>query len=434
MDQAPFRWLYDLERFGIKLGLESMEDLLGRAGRPDLAYPAVLVGGTNGKGSVAALLDSMLRAAGLRVGLYTSPHLVRVVERIRVLGGDIATDDLGRHLWAIRRIVEAGVADGSLPAPPSFFETMTLAALLAFREAAVDVAVLEVGLGGRLDATNAVDAVVSVIVSIDLDHADRLGDTIEAIAGEKAGIVKPGRPLVSGVRQATAVTVLRDACGRAGSSFVDATTCARIGRGVGGRFAVETDSAVYDDLRLVLAGDHQVENARVAIVALEAIAESLGRAIPPAAVRAGLGAVRWPGRLQWFDGSPRVLLDGAHNPAGAETLAAYLRTHEGPRPVLLFAATAGKDVEGILAPLRGLVDAVVLTRPGVTRAADPDGLVLATRALAVPIEIRHEPREALELARRLAGDGRFVLVAGSLYLVGEILGLLEGRPAEPISM
>lgn len=433
MNDDPVRWLYGLERFGIKLGLDTMARILEQLGRPDRAAPSILIGGTNGKGSVAAFLDAILAAAGRRSGLYTSPHLVRLNERIRIGGDDIDDDALAAHAGRVRNLLEAAVADGRLPALPSFFEAITTIALLAFRDARVDVEVLEVGLGGRLDATNAVEALVSVVVSIDLDHTERLGPTIERIAFEKAGIAKAGRALVSGVHQAEAVAVLRAECERRGGMLVPALERTRVTAQDGARFTIETRAARYTDLRAGLAGRHQIDNARIAIVAAEELAQAIGFSLSADAVRAGLAHVRWPGRVQWIEGTPPVLLDGAHNPAGARALAAWLRERRGAPPVLLFGAMQGKDVEGILSPLAGLVERAILTRPRVARAAEPEDLRVAAGILGVPCQVVEDSSAAFASARDHA-ENTYVLVAGSLYLVGEILAEIEGTTPHPISM
>lgn len=435
MGGDPIRWLYGLQQFGIKLGLEGIRTLLDRLGHPESAYPSVLVGGTNGKGSVAAMIEAVLGATGRKVGLYTSPHLVRPGERVRIAGRDLSDADLGRHLETVRLAIKRALAEGALAAHPSFFEVMTAAALAAFRDAGIDAAVLEVGLGGRLDATNAVEAALSVIVTVDLDHTDRLGGTLREIAAEKAGIVKRGRPLVSGVRQDEAIEVLRGACREAGSPMIDAAEAALIGAAPDGTFAVTTAAARYDRLSLPLPGRHQIENARVAVVAIEELGCALGVRIEPESIRRGLRAVRWPGRLQWAGGTPPILLDGAHNPAGAAALADYLRDRGGEAPVLLFGAMADKDARRILEPLAPLTRTVIVARPPVDRAAEPGDVARAAAGLPVAIETVADPAAALSRARALTPPGSFVLVAGSLYLVGAILGLLEGADAPgPVAM
>jgi len=419
----------------MKLGLDPVRGLLAELGRPDAAFPSVLIGGTNGKGSVAAALDAIFSAGGLLTGLYTSPHLVRVEERIRVHGRDIDAAAFDRQLGVVRAAIDAALAAGRLPAHPSFFEVMTAAALLSFRDAGVELAILEVGLGGRLDATNAVDPIVSAVVSVDFDHMDRLGHTIAEIAAEKAGIVRARRPFVSGTERPEALAVLRAAAERAGARFVDARAASRLERCADGSFAIATERASYARLRTGLAGEHQVENARCAVVVAEAVAEELGRPLAMDAVREGLARVRWAGRLQWVEGDPPVLLDGAHNPAGAAVLAEYLRDRGGLAPVLVFGASEGKDLAAILSPLRGVVAEVVVTRSSVERSASADKVAAVARALFPSVEIAGTPGAALDRARNLARGSTFVLVAGSLYLVGEVLKAREDPDGPgPISL
>ena len=418
MTNDPVSWLYGLQSHGIKLGLDGIRTLLARLDHPERACPSALVGGTNGKGSVAAMLDAMLAASGIRAGLYTSPHLARPNERIRIAAEDVATSELHRVLEVVRAACERGLAVGSLAAHPSFFEVMTAAALCAFRDAGLDAAVLEVGLGGRLDATNATDPLVSAIVTVSLDHVSTLGTTLEAIALEKAGIIRAGRPLVSGVTQREALAALHARCDELGATFVDARK-----------------TQLPSGVRLTLDGDHQRANARVAAATFEAFSRALGRAPVPQAIRCGLETTRWPGRMQLIPGAPPILLDGAHNAAGAEALAAHLALRGGPKPVLLFAAMADKDIAGILAPLAPHVASVVATKPDVLRAAESRDVAAAARALGLPAEAEPETARALEEARSLAGPSGLVLVAGSLYLVGAVVGLLQGGASPgPVSM
>jgi len=435
MNDDPVGWLYDLQHSGIKLGLDNIRALLDVLDHPERSYPSVLIAGTNGKGSVAAMLESMLRAHGIRAGMFTSPHLVRPNERIRIDGWDISDDDLNGLLIEMRSRIEDGVARGALETCPSFFEVVTATALQAFHNREIGCGVLEIGMGGRLDATNAVDAVMSVVVTIDYDHTERLGGTLESIAAEKAATVKPGRPLVSGVEREEARAVLKEAARRAGSPLIETRRIADLVHTEDGRFAIHTARQSYPDLAVALRGRHQVENARVAVVALETLAPELGIEPEPSKVREGLAEVRWPGRLQWVEGHPPLLLDGAHNPAGAQALADYLRSRGGERPVLLFNAMRKKKVEEMVRPLADLIDAVVITRARVDRAAEPEELAPLLERLVKRVEVIPDPSEALERARSLALPDGYVLVAGSLYLVGEILALSEPTPAPgPISM
>jgi len=414
----PVGWLYGLQSHGVKLGLDGIRVLLAELDHPERTCPVALVGGTNGKGSTVAMMDAMLEAHGVRAGLYTSPHLVRPNERIRIAGADIGGAALDRALEVVREACARGLAGESLASHPSFFEVMTAAALWSFRETRVDAVVLEVGLGGRLDATNAADPEVSAIVSVDLDHVATLGDTLEAIAREKAAIARAGRPLISGIAHPEAIDVVRARCLEIGASFIDARA---------------TD--LPPGVRLALEGAHQRHNARVAVATFTAFAARLGVGVDAAAVRRGLENARWPGRLQLVPGAPSVLLDGAHNAAGTEALAAHLAYRAGPKPVLLFGAMADKDLAGMIAPLAPHVAALVATRPAVARAAEPEPLAEVARGAGLPAWVEPVPERALERARSLAGPGGLVLVAGSLYLVGEILAALEtGDVPGPVPM
>jgi dihydrofolate synthase/folylpolyglutamate synthase len=431
----PVEWLYSLQQLGIKLGLDNIRALLGCLGHPESAYRKVLVGGTNGKGSVGAMLESILRAWGVRAGMFTSPHLVRPNERIRIDGADVSNDELHRLLNQTRDSIARGIADGVFEAHPSFFETITATALQAFREAGIDVGVLEVGLGGRLDATNATEPDLSVIVTVDLDHTKTLGGTLEQIATEKGGIIKRGRPLVSGVTHVVPRGVLRRICEERDARWIEAHRAARIVDGPDGTFTLETAAGSYPDLRLSLAGRHQRENARVAVVALEELGEILGREPDPAAVARGLATTRWAGRLEWLPGRPGILLDGAHNAAGIATLADYLSRREGPRPILVFSTTREKDLDQVLLPLLRYVDGVVATRSSIARVMEPELVYRYADGKLPMVELHDAPADALAAARSLAGPDGAVLVAGSLYLVGNVLACLEDEPTPgPVPM
>jgi len=424
------QWLYGLRHLGIKLGLDNIRGLLRELDHPERAFRSIHVAGTNGKGSVAAMLDGLLAAAGVTAGMFTSPHLVRPNERIRIAGRDIEDDELQRRLWRLRHTIESGLGASRLEVHPSFFEVMTATALQAFKDHDLRAAVLEVGLGGRLDATNAVPADVAVVVSIALDHTKTLGGTLEKIAFEKAGIVKQGQPVVSGVVQQRAIDVLRKVCRERGARWIDARLATRLASADAERFTLETRQARYADLRLPVAGRHQIDNARIALTAFELLMERLGRHADPVAVKEGFASVRWHGRLQWLAGTggePRILLDAAHNPAGMRTLTGYLREQGLTSLVMLFGATTGKPLPLLLEALREFVDTAVVTSPAVERCVDADEIARIARPIFPRVEALSDVAPALEHARRLAGPGGVVLVTGSLYLVGQVLGLLSER-------
>jgi dihydrofolate synthase/folylpolyglutamate synthase len=410
-------FLLSLEQIGIKLGLEQIRALLAALNRPDRRYPSILIGGTNGKGSVAAMVERALRAAGCRTGRYTSPHLVHLEERFAIDGVPIRADTLED----VAALIET--ASRRLPAPPSFFEATTALALEAFRREAVDIAVLEVGLGGRLDATNAVDAMAVAITAIDLDHEAWLGDTLEAIAWEKAGIVKPGAFAVLADNPPAVDAVIDGACRTAGVPLLRAADIERrdvqlIDGHV--RLTLRTPAAVYEALTLGLAGRHQVPNAATAVRLLEALSARGIVHVPAEAIRTGLEAVVWPGRLERLQ-APGIdlLIDGAHNPAGARALAAFLEeVHGRPLPMVL-GVMADKRVDDILTALAPAASHVVCTAPQTPRALRPEALAAALRrvAPACPVACEEPPPEAVRSASR---HGAPVVVAGSLYLAGEV--------------
>jgi dihydrofolate synthase / folylpolyglutamate synthase len=385
-------------RLGMKFGLETMRALTAALGHPERAFPSLLVAGTNGKGSVVAYADSVLRASGLRVGRYTSPHLIRVNERIVVGGRPLSDRALDREVARVRAAAEALAGAGQLPAEPTYFEVLTAAAFLYFQRARVDVAVLEVGMGARLDATNVVEPLCSAIVTVDRDHEAYLGTTLAAIAREKAGVLRRGRVTVLGPMAAEARTAIEEAADRAGARIVEAKT------------RPERSSP--------LPGVHQVANVAVAVTLLEE-ARAAGLAVDLSKVAAGIARTRWPGRMQRLPGRPRLLVDGAHNPAAARALADELR---GQEPfVLVFGAMADKDIAAMGRTLFPLAREIVLTRVPGKRAAAPDAIASRVGAAARRARKTARVRDALALARRLAGPRGLVVAAGSLYLAGEVL-------------
>jgi dihydrofolate synthase/folylpolyglutamate synthase len=409
--------------FGMKLGLETMRALLEELGRPELRYPSLLVAGTNGKGSVAASVDAALRGSGLRTGRYTSPHLVRVNERITVDGRAISDEALERAVLAVREAASRLVKRGAVPAHPTFFEALTAAALVHFARRRVDAAVLEVGLGGRLDATNVADPIASAIVSIDLDHQAYLGTTLGSIAAEKAGVLRRGRTTVVGPLPAEAGRAVRERARAVGARLAWAAREVRITPRADGRLDLRTPRRAYRGL-VPLPGRHQRDNLAVAVRLVEE-AQAAGLRVDLHALPAAIARVRWPGRLERVPGDPPLLLDGAHNPAGARALAAHLR---GTPHVLLFGAMADKDVEAMAATLFGAARAVVLSAPRVSRAASPATIARRAGAAGRGAHRERSVFRALRLARKLAradGPGTTVVVAGSLYLVGAVKALLE---------
>lgn len=415
------RYLYALAPRGVQLGLERMERALAQRGHPERAFASVVVAGTNGKGSVAAMVAACLRASGLEVGLYTSPHLHRMVERFRVNGRPISRAELAR------RTAELAPWLASEAAPElTFFEVCTLIAFEVFRDRRCDVAVLEVGLGGRLDATNVGTPEVSVITRIAMDHADRLGDTLGQIAREKAGIIKPRVPLVCGAREPEALRVIRARAKREGAPLRE------LGRDFSARlegdaFSFEAGEHALERLRLPLSGAYQADNLACALATLQVLRER-GFEIPDAAIRRGVRQVRWPGRLELIGGAPDVLLDAAHNPDAAQALARHLAELRAryPRIVLLFGVLADKDHRAMLKPLRPRVDELVFATPATPRALPASALVARWGGVAVD-----DPARALQKARRLAGKRGLVVAAGSIFLMSAVRARLLKQSADP---
>jgi dihydrofolate synthase / folylpolyglutamate synthase len=406
-------WLYSLQRFGIKLGLENIRRLLAelhvslgsaRATRavsgasPETSAEVIHVAGTNGKGSVCAMIDSICRAQGYRTGLFTSPHLVTFRERIRVNGEMISEHGVATGLTLVRDLI----ADWD--PHPTFFEVTTALAMKYFIDAKLDVVILETGLGGRLDATNAIQSNVSVITPIDFDHEKWLGNTLPEIATEKAGIIKPRIPVVSSPQQAEAEKVI----------------CAR---------AIECEAPlqfvneVYDRSAVALPGHYQKLNAAVAIAAIHAA--KIG--IDEKAIVRGLANIECPARFQKWDG--KVIIDGAHNPAATRVLAKTWREiYDNQRATLILAVLSDKNLRGICAALAPIADSVLLPKIRSERAAPPEMLakVLASASPPLPYSIAPSVGEALAVARAKPNP---ILITGSLHFAGEVLAHLRGEPA-----
>ena len=428
----PLERLFGLERFGMRPGLQTIRRLTAALGDPQAAYPSIIVAGTNGKGSVAAMVDSALRAGGYRAGRYTSPHLTSITERFVVDGAAIGETALREEAARLFRHAEALLRAGSLTHPPTFFEAATAIALSWFRRAGVDVAVVEVGLGGRLDATNVVTPVAGVITSIGLDHQAHLGDTIEAIAAEKAGVIKPGMVVVTTETAPAALAVFEDACRRRGAQLVRAgedTTVTVRPDPAGPRIEVATPNRRYPAFRPGLAGAHQRSNAAGAIRLLEGLADA-GMPVGADAIVRGLCDVAWPGRLDLVrvPGRGAVLLDAAHNPAAAAALARHLRDAFPDRLPIVCAVMRDKDADGIIDHLVPCASRIVCTAPGNPRATPARALAdrVRRRAAAPPVTVEDDPRRALETAWNTAET---VCATGSIFLVGELLAALRHGPA-----
>jgi len=428
-------FLFGLRRFGWRLGLETVERLLALLDNPQARVPSIHIGGTNGKGSTAAMLAAVLQAAGYRTGLYTSPHLLDFTERIRVNGAPIGADEVMRLTEDLKDLCAAHFAPQLIPNPPTdrlphptFFELTTAMAFLQFARQGVEAAVIEVGLGGRFDATNVLIPQVAVVTNVSLEHQEYLGRTLPEIAMEKAGIIKASVPIVTATRGESFEVIRRTADDRK-APLVNiheayAYTIRESGL-VGQTLDLAGPVRRYVALWIPLAGRHQAENAVTAVAAAEVL-EGLGFHLGESAIRRGLSQVRWPGRLQIVSDHPRIILDGAHNPAGAQALAAFLEEHRSAlnRLIMVFGVLRNKDWQAMLAPLGPLADQTILTHPPADRGADPHDLLTADRYCS-KVEITADPGEGLALARTAAGPEDTILVTGSLYTVAAALRSLD---------
>ncbi len=421
-----------------KFDLAHMRTLLHALGNPQEEFASVLIAGTNGKGSVAATLAAILQAAGHRTGLYTSPHLVRVNERIRINGALVLDNDLGLRFEQVEQAAARLTAEGALPHAPSFFEAVTATAFLHFAASGTAVAVLEAGLGGRLDATNVVDPLASVLTDISLDHQEWLGATIAAITREKCGILRPGGLMITLPQHPEANQTIGEIAVPLGVQAVNAVEYLPP-RGTAmedpmrNRYQVACPPSLGGgllDIDSPLAGGHQQRNVALAIAAAVSLHEQKGFSLTKAALEQGVRATRWPGRLQLLrkPGAPTVLLDAAHNPAGAWALRAALASLDGPedRRTLVFGCMQDKAVDELAQILFSVFSQVIVTRADTTRAAEPARLRQAAERTGTPcMEARVAP-EALAAALAGTPENGLICIAGSIALLGECLPLLQG--------
>ena len=451
-----------------KFDLDHMRVLLDALNHPERAFPSVLIAGTNGKGSTAATLGSILRASGMKTALYTSPHLVRINERIRINGEEISDDDFAGIHNEVDRAAEQLVEQGALPWHPSFFEMMTAIAFAHFARQKVQIAVLEVGMGGRLDATNVVEPLVSVIADVSLDHQKFLGDTVREIAREKVGIIRPGGVVVTLPQQPEANDVIGNTILDLGARGVSAVQYVPPVSPGSGEYLVEGAEGVCsgapaeeplsvksakEDAKKVnsrmiyryplqvmgtqilvetpLVGRHQLRNVALAIAAAEELSKQGFSAITPASIEQGIRETRWPGRFQVLGahaGWPEVVFDVAHNPAGAWALRSALSERYDDRPlVFVFGAMRDKAISEMTEILFPLAHRVIATQPGNPRSALPEEIKQAASRTGAEIELVAEVRLALERARDGAGAQAVIVVTGSIYLVGEAMQLLGVR-------
>jgi dihydrofolate synthase/folylpolyglutamate synthase len=420
------------ETLAIKLGLRNTELLLEKLGNPHESYQSVQIAGTNGKGSTAVVLDSICRAAGIRAGLFTSPHLVSITERIVIDGHEISQQDFARCATTVRLAADTLLEQRSLEALPTFFEHVTAIALVAFREAGAKLAILETGLGGRLDATTVAGAKVVAITPLALDHQEYLGDTLAQIASEKAAIIRAGTRAIIAPQSQQALEVILQRCietdvtprvVKEQQAVVQSATA-------DGRFRVtfDTHQGRYENVLLGLRGRHQVVNTALALQLAQSLRDE-GFNIPDSAMIGGIENATHPGRLEIYEGPPGLLLDGAHNASGAQALRQYLEEFVTVPLTLVFGAMKDKKLEEIAAILFPLADRLILTRPDNPRSVGVDELQRLASKLSSNAEFISRPTvaEALEKAYEVTPAGGLICVTGSLYLLGEMKPIIERR-------
>jgi len=410
--------MYGLRRFGIKLGLSTIQQILTGLGNPQNRYACIHVAGTNGKGSVASFLASILKASGYKVGLYTSPHLVRFNERICVNNKQISD---GNVVSAYRAVTEVHGLDRE----PTFFEYTTAMALYEFGRQAVDWAVIETGMGGRLDATNILQPVVSIITNVSLEHQGYLGKTLTEIAGEKGGIIKRNTPIVTAVSQPSAISVLERLASEMSAPLFRLKKDFRVRRNINRTFAYFGLDHVWRGVATSLTGSHQVENAALVLAACELLIRN-NTTISLKQIQAGLDSTCWPGRLEVVSDQPMIILDGAHNLNASKELAKYLRTElRGRRITLVIGILEDKPYAAILEHLLPACSRVILTRPKIDRALPVETLYPIASAITADVQMVPDVSSAVALAVQNAQPEEVICVAGSLYVVGEAKAFLS---------
>lgn len=416
------RYLEKIQNLGIKFGLDNVQTILDSLGSPHQKYPSILVAGTNGKGSVCAMITKILTLHNFRVGLFTSPHLVRIEERIRIGEKLISIPNFCRVLSLLKEKIKELMISKALLSPPTYFELMTCLALLYFYEQKVDIAVLEVGMGGRLDATNVVEPLATVITTISAEHQKFLGESLEQIAFEKAGIIRRGIPVVCGVEEKKAFLTIKKRAKRLHAPFFGALEkgeCFRPLKGEKGywfEYRTERDSYSFSPN---LLGLHQGKNAAVAIVVAEQLSKNWKR-LKKEKIIEGIKKSRWPGRLEIIYRHPLIILDGAHNEEGAKALKVYINGFISSSLILVFAMMRDKKIERVANILFPLAKKIILTRFPYFRAASPEEIMSRVPRYKDRIFLEPDPKRALQLALQNANPQESIIITGSLYLVGEI--------------
>jgi dihydrofolate synthase/folylpolyglutamate synthase len=404
--------MYSLRRFGIKLGLSTIRRILKGLGNPQESFSCIHVAGTNGKGSVASAIASILNASGYKTGLYTSPHLVRFNERITVANRPISNDHVVESYKAVHAVHQGD-------REPTFFEFTTAMAFYEFGRQKVDWAVIETGMGGRLDATNIIRPALSIITNISVEHREYLGNTIAQIAGEKGGIIKKNTPVVTGIKQKNAISVIKEIAQKNSAPFYRLGDAFRVRRNRSGTFTYYGMNHICRDLQTGLLGNYQVDNAALAIAACEVLNEKKA-GITLKSVKQGLTNNSWPGRLEVASQNPFILLDGAHNLIAARNLAKYLSDNFSNRKItLVIGILDDKPYEAMLKTLLPICHRAIITSPTIDRALLPEKLSAVAESLISKIKIIPHVSEAVKYAIETALPDDVACIAGSLYLVGE---------------
>ncbi len=408
--EDSLEYLYGLEKFGSVFGLDNISRLLGSIDDPHRSFRSIHIAGTNGKGSVATMISCMLKEAGYCVGKYTSPHLVSFTERITVNEEEITEEDVALLTACIRERAARDCPDGF----HTFFDFTTAIAFEYFRRKKVDIAVIETGLGGRLDSTNVVEPVISIVTNVAFDHMKELGGTIKRIAGEKAGIIKKGVPVITGARR-TALEVIKKTAADNGSAVYALGRDFSFRKSGHGLMSYRGLQGTIKNVAVNLNGDHQLSNAAIALCAADVLA-GLGYDVAEDRIRSALSSVTWQGRLEMIREKPLIIFDGAHNASGAQALGHFIRTHyRDRRKVMIFGVMRDKEYRKMLKSLNDCIDIAILTRPGTERALD----AAMMKSMARNPIVTTDTRSALARARQIAGDRDLILVTGSFYTLGE---------------
>ena len=421
--KQTLKYLYGLQIYGVKFGLSKTSNLMKAMGNPHRGQKYIHIAGTNGKGSVATMVESVLIKSGLKVGFYSSPHLVRFTERFRINRKEISKKKVIELTREIRSIINPDH-------PPTYFEVTTAMALAYFAREHVDIAIMEVGMGGRLDATNFIKPLVSAITNISLEHQFFLGTTLLEIAGEKAGIIKKGVNTITAATQPKVIRLFRDICVKRGSPFF------RVGKDIGYRRASEGFNYYgikkrIKDIRPTLKGEFQNRNGALAIGILELLGKK-GYKFSREIIKAGIEETTWPGRIQVLSENPLIVVDGAHNPEAAGVLAKTVKNNFSyGRLILVLGVMADKDINSITGGLTSLADHVICSSPEYFRSARPEDLYKAVSSQGKKTEIIKTLPEAINRAKKIAGKKDMILITGSLFTVGEALTAIDPVKYKP---